>query len=187
MYIAKFCIFTSIVEDVFAHYFYLFFLTVKFPARINNVGYYTILIILLYYGLWLHSGWQHFHNRAGNNSTFPPLGPSHHDVLPADLRTVPDQTEKAHRQDDSHRAAVRGRVPLRQLSPHHQLVNTTVTAQTPLLYSCLLQHCSDVLFFLCSEEIAFYNGNMREKQTIHSAFKKLVGNSLTVRLHKQTC
>nr|XP_046188478.1 ATP-binding cassette sub-family D member 3-like [Oncorhynchus gorbuscha] len=30
-----------------------------------------------------------------------------------------------------------------------------------------------------SEEIAFYNGNMREKQTIHSTFKKLVDH-----LHK---
>lgn len=32
-------------------------------------------------------------------------------------------------------------------------------------------------FFLFSEEIAFYNGNIREKQTIHSIFKKLVGNN----------
>lgn len=30
-------------------------------------------------------------------------------------------------------------------------------------------------YFLCSsEEIAFYNGNLREKQTIHATFKKLV-------------
>lgn len=29
-------------------------------------------------------------------------------------------------------------------------------------------------FFFVSEEIAFYNGNVREKQTIHSTFKKLV-------------
>lgn len=50
----------------------------------------------------------------------PYLGPSHHDGLPADLRSVPDQIEEAHRQDDSQRAALRRRVPLRQLSPHHQ-------------------------------------------------------------------
>lgn len=33
-------------------------------------------------------------------------------------------------------------------------------------------------FWLCccffSEEIAFYNGNLREKQTIHKTFRKLV-------------
>uniref|UniRef100_A0A671P7Q0 ATP-binding cassette sub-family D member 3-like n=1 Tax=Sinocyclocheilus anshuiensis TaxID=1608454 RepID=A0A671P7Q0_9TELE len=29
-------------------------------------------------------------------------------------------------------------------------------------------------YFIVSEEIAFYNGNVREKQTIHSTFKKLV-------------
>lgn len=28
--------------------------------------------------------------------------------------------------------------------------------------------------FLFSEEIAFYNGNLREKQTIHKTFRKLV-------------
>lgn len=31
-------------------------------------------------------------------------------------------------------------------------------------------------FPFCSEEIAFYNGNLREKQTIHATFKKLVSN-----------
>ncbi|MEQ2261144.1 ATP-binding cassette sub- D member 3 [Xenotaenia resolanae] len=31
-----------------------------------------------------------------------------------------------------------------------------------------------------SEEIAFYNGNMREKQTIHATFKKLVSNILMI-------
>lgn len=35
-------------------------------------------------------------------------------------------------------------------------------------------------FLFCSEEIAFYNGNLREKQTIHATFKKLVGNKLTL-------
>lgn len=42
-----------------------------------------------------------------------------------------------------------------------------------------LQFIYNVLFFF-SEEIAFYNGNMREKQTIYTTFKKLVGNSLAV-------
>lgn len=37
-----------------------------------------------------------------------------------------------------------------------------------------------IFFFLFSEEIAFYNGNVREKQTIHATFKKLVGNWLAV-------
>lgn len=40
--------------------------------------------------------------------------------------------------------------------------------------------------FVSSEEIAFYNGNTREKQTIYATFKKLVGNewlnSMTYRL-----
>lgn len=31
-------------------------------------------------------------------------------------------------------------------------------------------------FLFFSEEIAFYNGNLREKQTIHATFKKLVSN-----------
>lgn len=41
--------------------------------------------------------------------------------------------------------------------------------------------CSSISFFIfpSSEEIAFYNGNRREKQTIHSTFKKLVGHSRT--------
>lgn len=36
---------------------------------------------------------------------------------------------------------------------------------------------------LCSEEIAFYNGNEREKLTIHSTFKKLVSNTLCIFYH----
>lgn len=31
-----------------------------------------------------------------------------------------------------------------------------------------------LLVVFLSEEIAFYNGNLREKQTIHTTFKKLV-------------
>lgn len=31
-----------------------------------------------------------------------------------------------------------------------------------------------IFVFLFSEEIAFYNGNLREKQTIHKTFRKLV-------------
>lgn len=34
-------------------------------------------------------------------------------------------------------------------------------------------------FLFCSEEVAFYDGNLREKQTIHATFKKLVGNTAT--------
>lgn len=107
------------------------------------------------------------------------LGPNHHDGLLADLRNVPDQIEEADRQDDSHRAALRGRVPLCQLPPHYQQVNMPANAQTLLMYIHLLQYLN-FFFFLFSEEIAFYNGNMREKQTIHATFKKLVGNSLAV-------
>lgn len=46
----------------------------------------------------------------------------------------------------------------------------TVQLLTPTLY----------YLFILSEEIAFYNGNMREKQTIYSTFKKLVGSSLVL-------
>lgn len=37
-------------------------------------------------------------------------------------------------------------------------------------------------FLFHSEEIAFYNGNLREKQTIYATFKKLVRNSLSGRV-----
>ncbi len=60
-------------------------------------------------------------------------GSSDHDGLPADVRSVPDKTEEAHRQNDCHRAALRGRVPLCQLPPHHQQVSTPATAHTLLL------------------------------------------------------
>lgn len=33
---------------------------------------------------------------------------------------------------------------------------------------------SSCIIFVFSEEIAFYNGNLREKQTIHKTFRKLV-------------
>lgn len=39
-------------------------------------------------------------------------------------------------------------------------------------------------FLFCSEEIAFYNGNLREKQTIHATFKKLVGNNLALGVYE---
>lgn len=39
-------------------------------------------------------------------------------------------------------------------------------------------------FLFCSEEIAFYNGNLREKQTIHATFKKLVGNKLSLGVYE---
>lgn len=42
-------------------------------------------------------------------------------------------------------------------------------------------------FLLCSEEIAFYNGNLREKQTIHATFKKLVGNRVLSQTSVFTC
>lgn len=41
-------------------------------------------------------------------------------------------------------------------------------------------HLLMTVLLLLSEEIAFYNGNKREKQTIHSTFKKLVSHSSTV-------
>lgn len=54
------------------------------------------------------------------------------------------------------------------------------TNRVPLLI------CFFLMPFVSSEEIAFYNGNMREKQTIYATFKKLVGNkwlnSMTYRL-----
>lgn len=60
-------------------------------------------------------------------------GPDHHDGLPAHLRPLPDQTEETHRQDDGDGAALRGRVPLRQLSPHHQQVRPRLQNSAALL------------------------------------------------------
>jgi len=46
--------------------------------------------------------------------------------------------------------------------------------------------CCVVLFvFFFSEEIAFYNGNVREKQTIHKTFRKLVRLLLSFKHFKQ--
>lgn len=60
-------------------------------------------------------------------------GPDHHDGLPAHLRPLPDQAEETHRQDDDDRAAIRGRVPLRQLSSHHQQVRPRLQNSAALL------------------------------------------------------
>lgn len=57
-------------------------------------------------------------------------GPGRHDGLPADLRPVLDQTEETHRQDDGHRAALRRRVPLCELPPHHQQVTSAELTST---------------------------------------------------------
>lgn len=59
-----------------------------------------------------------------------------------------------------------------------RLITNRLTRQQLLkLYNVKLREHLTHFFFLFSEEIAFYNGNLREKQTIHATFKKLVGNS----------
>ena len=54
-----------------------------------------------------------------------PTGSCLYDRIPDVLWAHPDTSAEAHREDDGHGAEVRGRVPIRQLSPYHQQVSQT--------------------------------------------------------------